>query len=341
MDDLGTRKEKILHSIIDDYVETAHPVGSRMISRRYMVGISPATIRNEMADLEEGGYLAQPHTSAGRIPSDKGYRYYVDNMLEVPELSHENIHLIKERFKKLGNDIEEVLHQSLKLLANLTDCAAVALSPSMQRVAVKIIQMILLNIKQVLIVLVTNTGKIDNMLLPHPEVDISQDDLNKTSNLLTNKLQGSTFDSISEQMIREIIKEIPGYKILIKDTISLIKQSLKISSEDKLWATGLPNIAKQPEFHDIEKMKLVLEILEQEKMLSKMLRDESNEYIHIGAENSMPQMKDCSMVSAVYEIDNQPAGSFSVIGPTRMNYGKVLGIIRSIAKNLSARLSRW
>ena len=237
MQNLTDRQEKILHLVVDDYVETAQPVGSRIITKRHSLGVSPATIRNEMAELEEEGYLQQPHTSAGRIPSDKGYRYYVDNLMEVEITTTKALQEIRRQYQKLNRDIENILHETVKLLAHITSYASVALTP-----------------------------------------------------------------------------------------------------DNKLWASGLPNIVNHPEFRDIDKIKAILEILEQEKILSGILRDEQAEDIHIGNENNMPQMKECSMVTAVYEIGGIPVGSFGVIGPTRMCYGRVLGAVRSVASSLKAKL---
>ncbi|MDK2835776.1 MAG: heat-inducible transcriptional repressor, partial [Thermosediminibacterales bacterium] len=286
---LDERKQKILKAIIDDFIITAEPVGSRTIARKYNIGISPATIRNEMSDLEEMGYLEQPHTSAGRIPSDKGYRFYVDFLMKLRKLTPEEIKNIKDvsLYKKI-NGIEELLEQTTKVLSQITRYTSVALGPQLKKTTLKHLQLVPVEDKRVLMVIVTNSGLVEHKLLSLPK-NVTESDLERVSNIINDKLSGLAIGDINDDVISNVKKEIIGFSSDVFDmAIEFLLKNLQIYTDSKLFLYGTTNIFNLPEFRDIEKARNFLSILEDKELLCEVL---SNSFmskdivITIGSEN--------------------------------------------------------
>ncbi|CCJ34387.1 heat-inducible transcriptional repressor HrcA [Caloramator australicus] len=333
--DLGERKRYILKAIVDDYIETAEPVGSRTIAKKYEMGISSATIRNEMADLEELGYLEQPHTSAGRVPSDKGYRYYVDKLINIKDPTPEEAFEIKNilQFATIC-EIDNIIKRTTKLLSEVTRYTAAVLSPSVKKSAVKSIQLVQVNDYDILAIVVTDTAVIKHVLIKLPR-RIDYDTLLKINNMLNEKLRNLTVEQIDLSVINQILMELRGYYEILNAIIPVLYDSLK-SVDCDIYLEGTTNIFKYPEYNDINKAKNFLSLLERKETLIDIFSDDGeNLKVSIGKENNNDEARDCSIIRASYMVGNKVVGTIGVIGPTRMDYSKVIGILKFIADNLN------
>lgn len=332
MDD---RKRQILLAIIQDYVATAEPVGSRTIARKYKLGVSPATIRNEMADLEEMGFIEQPHTSAGRIPSDQGYRYYVDYLMQRQVLSRDEEKIIRVGYESKVKEIGEVIQLTGQMLSQLTHYTAIVSSPQLGQSVVKHIQLVLMAPTQVLVIVVQDTGAVHHQMIQVSE-NITQGDLEQISIVLNAKLQGRNMDNIRLTLIKEIYFELSKHKQILDLALDIMNS--KLTGEEKIYLGGVFNILNQPEFHNVDKIKTILSLLEQEALLRDILNSDAlteGITVRIGEENSREEIKNCSMITATYKISDKVLGTVGVIGPTRMEYAKVVSIMEYMTKNLS------
>lgn len=337
MDD---RKRMVLSAIVNDYIATAEPVGSRTIVKKYKLGVSPATVRNEMADLEELGYIQQPHTSAGRIPSERGYRYYVDYLMRRQGLTGEEEALIRREYDSKVRDIGQVIQRTGQLLSQLTKCAAMVLKPQTGSSAFKHIHMVPVFPLHAIVIVVMDTGTVHNRMIDLPE-SITPADLETVSHVLNAKLQGLTIEKIKLNLIKEIYFELVGYRHFLDLAIELIQDSLSLKGEDKVYLGGIFNILNQPEFHNVERVKTLLSLLDQEEQLCDLLAvDEDNGMVNvrIGGEINHKNIRECSIVTATYRVGNRVFGSIGVLGPTRMEYAKVIGIVDFMRKGLSQAL---
>lgn len=333
--DLGERKRHILKAIIDDYIETAEPVGSRTIAKKYEMGISSATIRNEMADLEELGFLEQPHTSAGRIPSDLGYRYYVDKLINIQNPTKEEESEIRKILQLVTLcEIDNIIKRTTKLLSEVTSYTAAVLSPSVRRSSLKSIQLAQINETDVLAIIITDTAVIKHVVIKLPR-KIDYETLIKINNMLNDKLRGLSVEQIDLSVISQILLELKGYHEILNAIIPVLYESLK-SVDCDVYLEGTTNIFKYPEYNDINKAKNFLSLLEKKDALIDIFSDDSdNLKVSIGRENDNDDVKDCSIVRASYMVGNKVVGTIGVIGPTRMDYSKVIGILKYIADNLN------
>jgi heat-inducible transcriptional repressor len=310
---MNERKQKVLLAIIQDYIETAEPVGSRTIAKKFNLGVSPATIRNEMADLEELGYIEQPHTSAGRVPSEQGYRYYVDYLMKDYYLTDDEEKLIRSEFARKVQDIGQIIQKTGQLLSQITHYTAMVVTPNMR---VRLIDV--------------------------PE-NVTFEDLEMISGILNAKLRGQTNESLRLTILKEIYLELAKHKQVLDLAMELFEESMAMKSEDKIYLGGVFNILNQPEFHNVEKVKTLLGILEQEELLyGLMVNDEQSDSVtvRIGREIRNKDIKECSMVTAAYSLDGQKVGTIGVLGPTRMEYAKVISVVDFMTKNLSHTLER-
>lgn len=336
------RKKQILVAIIHDYIDTAEPVGSRTIARKYNLGVSPATIRNEMADLEESGYLKQPYTSAGRIPSERGYRYYVDYLMKTEDLSEQEINMIKKEYKTKVREMAEVIQVTGRLLSRLTNYTAMILAPQLGVGAFKHIQLVLLRPAQAMLVVVMGNGAVQHWLVNIPE-HITQEDLEKISQVMNAKFQGLTMKKIRQSLLHEVYSELAKYRRVLDMALELINENLKREKEDRVYLGGVFNILNQPEFHNIEKLKTLLSLLEQEDLLRNLLTcDEQVEgvTVRIGKEMNYDEINECSMVTAIYKIGGKQIGSIGILGPTRMKYERVVSVVEYTTRYLSRVLEK-
>lgn len=333
--ELDERKRIILNAIINDYIQNAEPVGSRTLVKKYKMGLSSATIRNEMADLEDMGYLEQPHTSAGRIPSDKGYRLYVDKLMQVNSPSREEVMTIKS-FMQIAtiNEIEKIMKRTTKLLSQITKYTSAMLTPQLSKSTVKSIQLIEVTQNDVLAVIVTDTGIIKNVLVKLPKT-INNSSLIKINNMLNEKLKGLTCKEIDLSVITSIQNEMGGYYEILNAIIPVLHESLN-SMDTDVYLEGTTNILNYPEYNDIDKARNLLTLMDQRNVLGDIFSEgEGKLSITIGSENELDEMKDCSIVKASYSIGDNSIGKIGIIGPRRMNYSRVIGIINCLVDILN------
>ena len=339
---MDTRKQQVLLAIITDFISTAEPVGSRTIARKFDLGVSPATIRNEMSDLEEMGYIEQPHTSAGRIPSQMGYRYYVDFLMKKKNLTSQEEEKIRRGYEKKVREIGQVISRTGVLLSQMTKFAAVIVTPKIDTSSFKRIQLLLMNPGQAMAIVVMNTGALQSSIFDVPE-GVGQVDLDTISEVLNAKLSGLTMDKIKMTLIREIYFELSRHKNILDLAVHLIENSLTADREDKVYLGGILNVLNQPEFHNIEKVKTLLSLLEQEDLLRSLMGGSDpgeGVAVRIGGEMRKEEVKDCSMVVANYHLDGRAVGSIGVLGPTRMDYAWVVSVVEFMTRNLSETMEK-
>lgn len=328
--ELNERKLNILKAIVKDYIDTAEAVGSRSISKRYDLGISAATIRNEMADLEELGYLIQPHTSSGRVPSEKGYKLYVNSLMGNTELSDEEKIIIEKCIKQNVSNIKDLIHETSKLLSQLTNYTTVAVTKGLVNQSnIKHIQLVSMNNNEILLIVVTDKGDIKNAYISNDSY-LEQSKLNLISDNLTKRLAGKSITEIDNNLIAFIKYEISEYSILIDNLINAL--SFNIVEDDlSVSLNGATNILNYPEFNDVIKARSFLNMLEKKEAITTMVKSKGiqkdNINITIGSDNDCEIAKECSIVTATYNIDKDLVGKISFIGPTRMDYARIYAIV--------------
>lgn len=335
--DLDERKLKILQAVIRNYLETGEPVGSRTISKYTDLNLSSATIRNEMSDLEEMGYILQPHTSAGRIPSDKGYRLYVDTMMEERAREvDEKLELVLEKADKL----DKVLKQAAKLLASNTQYAAMVSSPSIQHKRVKFVQLSKVDDEQILVVVVVEGNIIKNRIIPVNEPLIEENML-KLNILLNSTIGGMDMEGISLGMITNLKAQAGDYADLVASVMDLVADSIKNDEDPEIYTSGANNIFRYPELADQRRASEIINLFEEKQSLSDIVKDtlENSEVgrdiqIYIGSEAPVRTMPDCSVVTATYQLDDGLQGTIGIIGPKRMDYDRVVGTVRHLMDQL-------
>ncbi|MGN0376820.1 MAG: heat-inducible transcriptional repressor HrcA [Suilimivivens sp.] len=333
---LDERKIKIMQAIIRNYLETGEPVGSRTISKYTDLNLSSATIRNEMADLEEMGYILQPHTSAGRIPSDKGYRLYVDTMMEEKDKELEEL---KEMMLEKEDKMDNLLKQVAKLLAVNTNYASMISAPAVRKNKLKFIQLSRVDVNQLLAVIVMEGNVIKNNILPVSE-ELSDENILKLNILLNTHLNGLAIEEINLAMISTMKQQAGIHSDIISDVIDAIAEGIKADEDLEIYTSGANNIFKYPELSDQQRASEIINTFEEKQMLTELvqdtLSDENNTgiQVYIGNETPIQSMKDCSVVTATYELGEGMRGTIGIIGPKRMDYDKVVGTLKTITHQL-------
>ncbi len=338
---MDERKQKVLQAIILDYIATAEPVGSRTISRKYNLGVSPATVRNEMADLEELGLIEQPHTSAGRIPSQSGYRYYVDCLMEKEPLDKDIKDMISKAMMVRMRETEALIQISGKLLSQLTSYTALILAPSLGRNALRHLQILPIDDNKAVVVIVLDNGHVEHKVIDVPS-GINNEDFTAISRVLNEQLYGLPVEQWRPTILQTIYHELLYQKKLLNSVIELVENAITIEGENKVYLGGTLNILNQPEFKDIEKVKSLLELLEQESAIKEVLHPapEAGITVKIGSENIHQSMKNCSLITATYQVNGRVIGTLGVLGPTRMEYSKAVSILEYITEALSKAITR-
>lgn len=344
-EELDERKLKILKAIIQNYLETGEPVGSRTISKYTDLNLSSATIRNEMADLEELGYILQPHTSAGRIPSDKGYRLYVDNMMKERELQlnkkEQEVDEMKEFLINRMDRLEGMLQNMAKSLAVNTNYAAMITSPQYTRNKIKFIQLSSVEPKKLLCVVVTQSKLIKNKILEIEE-EISSEDLLKLNVMLNTSLAGLALEEINLAMISQMTGQAGSLNLILRDIIDAVAEAFDSEENLEIYTSGATNIFKYPELSGRENASKLINTLEEKKMLAGLLTDSMSEdkdggiQVYIGDETPVQSMKDCSVVTATYELADGVKGTIGIIGPKRMDYEKVVETLNHVKQQLGS-----
>jgi heat-inducible transcriptional repressor len=335
--ELNDRKIKILQAIILNYLETAEPVGSRTISKNYDLGVSPATIRNEMSDLEELGFILQPHTSAGRIPSDKGYRLYVDKLMNhhIEEIKSG---LYIEQLLNRVDRIESLLKNIAKMLATETNYATIVSSPQINKAKIKNIQLIAIEEKKLLAVIVTDGNIIKNYMISLID-PVQQTMLNRLAFVLNEQLYGLTLEQINLPLIKQLKSFAGNNEDIINKVLDAIFDTIKSVDDTEIYTSGATNILKFPEFNDISKATNLIHRLEEKQVLQDMVNNVLDEKdrdikVTIGDENIIEEMKDCSLITTSYKLGGENIGFIGIIGPKRMDYENTIASLSSLMSKM-------
>ncbi len=329
---LDERKQKILDAIIRNYQETGEPVGSRTISKYTDLKLSSATIRNEMSDLEEMGLIVQPHTSAGRIPTDTGYRLYVDRLMKN---QLQEVDQTKDFLLKRVDRLEKMLKQLAQLLAVNTNYATMISGPRYGGVKLKFIQLSRVEPTKLLAVVVAESNVIKNTLMDL-EAEISDEGLLALNLLLNNNLSGLTLDEINLAVITRIKEQSKGHADIVEKVLAAVAEAIRGEDELPIYTSGATNIFKYPELAGGDKASQILQAFEEKKQLTNLLTDHLNSednqgiQVYIGEETSVQSMKDCSVVTATYELSDGVKGSIGIVGPKRMDYEKVVSTLQTL-----------
>ena len=336
---LDDRKYLILQAIIDDYIMTAMPVGSRTISRKSGVGFSPATIRNEMSDLEELGYLDQPHTSAGRVPSDKAYRLYVDRLLKVGKLSKDESERMHETIQARSAQVDDVIRSAVQVLADATQYTSVIVAPKLGSLRIKHIQLVPVAEGTALMIIVTNLGIVKDAVINVPD-GLDADDLYSISRMLTRRLADKPLEAV-RQTFSELLRDADNNRRLMGETLRVIEKKLEQEDSTEVFIGGSSKLLNYPEYSDVQKARNFLAVLESKDKIRKLVGREGGMEvtIRIGAENNVPEMNDCSIVTARYRVGDQASGTLGIIGPTRMKYSRVIPVLEFMSRAMSEILS--
>ena len=337
-ENLSKREKEILQNLISYYITTADPVGSRVIANKFKMGISSATIRNTLQDLEELGLVQQPHTSAGRIPTDLGYRVYVDYLLKPEELNENEKQYIKDSILKEGRGINELLGQTCRVLSDITNQLGVTIAPRFDAGILKAINLIPITGERLMVVVVVRSGLARNVII-EIEATISDAALREVEIILNERLAGLSLGHIKETISKRLA-DLSGHGKLIK---------LIIDSRDKIWTeersedvhlAGADHLVQQPEFSDLRKVSELIKMIEDGKGLSDFLTQAIEEglIITIGKENKLKEVMNCSLVSSTYRV-GEVSGTIGIIGPTRMEYDKLVSVVTYTAKMISEVLS--
>lgn len=334
--ELDERKLKILKAIISNYLETGEPVGSRTISKYTDLNLSSATIRNEMADLEELGLIMQPHTSAGRIPTDAGYRLYVDRMMTEKDTEMEEM---KTQLLERVDKMESLLKQVAKVLAYNTNYATLVTAPQYQNSKLKFIQLSQVDEKQLLAVIVVDGNVIKNKLMQVERL-LGNDELLKLNVLLNTFLQGASLQDINLEMIQTIKSQAGEFADVMENIFQGIAEAIHEADEVEIYTSGTTNMLKYPELGNIEQTTKLLEALEDRQGLDELIDETINSdssngiQVYIGEEAPVSNMKDCSIVTATYELAEGAKGTIGIIGPKRMDYQKVVSTLKNLTGEL-------
>ena len=339
---LDERKYLILQAIIDDYIMTAMPVGSRTISRKSGVGFSPATIRNEMSDLEELGYLAQPHTSAGRVPSNKAYRLYVDHLMKTVKLTNDERERMHDHLIAKSKQVEGVIRSAANVLSDATKYTSVIVAPKLGTLRIRHVQLVPVAERTALLIIVTSAGIVKDAVIRIPE-GMDADDLYSISRMLTQRLADKPLEGV-RQAFSELLRNAEQNRKLLGETLQVIEKRLEAGGDaSDVIVGGSANLLEYPEYSDVNKARSFLSVLESKDTLRKLLgRDGGMEIsIRIGPENQLPELNDCSIVTASYRVGDHSTGTLGIIGPTRMNYNRVISVLEFMGRALSDVLSEY
>jgi heat-inducible transcriptional repressor len=341
--ELNERKQKILQAIIQDYITSAEPVGSRTIARKYGLGVSAATIRNEMFDLEEMGYLRQPHTSAGRVPSIKGYRFYVDCLVKPRKITDEEKKVVQSWFQDKVNDVDQLFQSTAKILAKITHNVTLVMASQQLNSKLKYIRFLPLDHYRAIMIVVTDSGQIENCTYTKPE-GIDLDELNVIAQKLTHYLAGFPMNQITlntlEKFHESIVDDVELYRMAFHSMHKAFRQ------EQQLYKGGTMELLNKPEFKDMDKAKSLFSLLEEQDVVTNLLYDGENDQnqavtVRIGEEAKLSPINDCSIIEATFKANDVVIGKIAVLGPTRMEYGKIIGLLDFMKQHVTNILEHY
>lgn len=338
---LNERKKKILQIIIEDYISSAEPVGSRTIARKYDLGLSPATIRNEMSDLELLGYLEQPHTSAGRIPSAQAYRFYVDALIEPGTLTDNDMALIDGWYNERRRNIDDIFRSTAKILSRMTQNVSMVLTNQQTIANFCYLKFLPLDSQHAILCIVADDGSIDTNVVDIP-LGMSSEEMDYLAGKMSKLLEDRNLSDISVEILQNVHTDVVEDKLIFSSLLQAVRKMTGRRQEQKVFLGGTKQLLNQPEFRDVERVRNLLGILEEEKVLKDLLQggEDSGLKVTIGSENKFTGIQDCSMVQATYRLNGQIVGTMAVLGPTRMEYGKVISVMDYLHKYLKTILDK-
>lgn len=339
VDTLTERSRQILEAIIEDYIRTAEPVGSRSVTRRHGLTLSPATVRNVMSDLEELGFLASPHTSAGRVPTDKAFRLYVDSLLQVRAIDEEQRDEIRRHYRGQGRDVADILKETSRILSSISHYIGIVVAPRFTANIFRQIEFVKLCGRRILTILVSESGVVQNRIV-ESDGEIPSEDLVRMSNYLNDLLKGLSISEVKTRIFHEMENDKVRYDELMSRALKLSEQTLD-EPDAEVFIEGQVNILEQPEFADVAKMKEIFRAFEEKGQLITLLdrcMDAERVNIFIGSENFLNRMNHLSVITAPYASGRNTLGVLGVIGPTRMGYDRVIPIVDYTARMLSELL---
>lgn len=338
---LNERKKKILQIIIEDYISSAEPVGSRTIARKYDLGLSPATIRNEMSDLELLGYLEQPHTSAGRIPSAQAYRFYVDALIEPGTLTDNDMALIDGWYNERRRNIDDIFQSTAKILSRMTQNVSMVLTNQQTIANFCYLKFLPLDSQHAILCIVADDGSIDTNVVDIP-LGMSSEEMDYLAGKMSKLLEDRNLSDISVEILQNVHTDVVEDKLIFSSLLQAVRKMTGRRQEQKVFLGGTKQLLNQPEFRDVERVRNLLGILEEEKVLKDLLQggEDSGLKVTVGSENKFTGIQDCSMVQATYRLNGQIVGTMAVLGPTRMEYGKVISVMDYLHKYLKTILDK-
>lgn len=341
-DELDARKMLILKAIIDDYITSVEPVGSRTIAKKYDMGLSSATIRNEMADLEEMGYLTQPHTSSGRIPSEKGYRLYVDKLMNLDEPylkpTDEDLNTIKVYMENRIQELNQMLKAASEVVSRITHYTTIGIAENIKKHAVKTLQLISIDEKKLLVVVVLDNDIIKNYMVKLTE-KLNHEEISRISIICSNVLTGNRAEDITLDKVNDIVELSGIEREKILPILDGILDCIKQCDTAEIYTEGTANLLEHPEFNDVSKAKSLIELFNNEEEMARLLNNCENAgakgiVVKIGTENELSEVSNCSVITATYSFNGINLGTIGVIGPTRMDYNKVISALEYIRKKM-------
>ncbi|TGA99570.1 heat-inducible transcriptional repressor HrcA [Sporolactobacillus shoreae] len=336
---LTERQLFLLQLLVNDYIVSAEPVGSRSISKRDDVHYSPATIRNELADLEEMGYLEKTHLSSGRVPSEKGYRFYVDHLLSPAMLSDLEMKNIRDAYRRKFSETEELIHVTAELLSEFTNYTAIMLGPELLEMKLKHIQFVRLSGNKGVMIIVTDSGHVENRVVTFPS-EIKAEDIEKIVNILNEKLNMVPLYQLQKRLNEEFRDVLRRNVSNYEHAMTLLRDSLEINDPEQIFYSGKSKILSQPEFQDIDKVISLLNVFEGKDLIRELMNmPPGGMHIRIGKENKLNGIEDCSLITTTYSVGSELLGTVAVIGPKRMAYPRVITLIDVLSNLLTKSLS--
>ncbi|MEB2291024.1 heat-inducible transcriptional repressor HrcA [Priestia megaterium] len=336
---LTDRQLLILQVIIDDFIRSAQPVGSRTLSKKEEFNFSSATIRNEMSDLEELGFIEKTHTSSGRVPSEKGYRYYVDHLVSPQHLKASDVSTVRSVFAERIVELEQLVQKSAQILSDLTSLTSIVLGPKAVSHKLKQLQILPLTAQSAVAIIVTDTGHVESRTITLPS-SIQPSDIEKMVNILNEKLIGVRITDLHDKMYKEVAMLLKSHIQGYEQTMDILNDALKLNMNGKLVVGGKTNMFAQPEFHDLNKIRGLFNIIEHEQQFYKLLSpNEAGIHVKIGHENKLNEMVGCSLITASYSFGHEQLGTIAILGPTRMEYARVISLLTLLSSDMSQVLT--
>ncbi|PTM59504.1 heat-inducible transcriptional repressor HrcA [Desmospora activa] len=337
---LSPRQHLILRALIEEYIQQAEPVGSRTLSKRDDIDFSAATIRNELADLEDMGFLEQPYTSAGRVPSHFGYRFYVDRLMQPGRINRTDLLSVRRLFASKMDALEQTIEQTASILSRMTNYTSIILGPELYDNKLKHLQVVPVNERMAVAIIVTDTGHVDQRRIVVPD-GVSLSSIEQMVNLLNAKLSDIPLHRLKQTVHRELSAELQRHVEQYESLLAVIDQMLVSDLEGQLFTSGATNMLVQPEFQDVEKVKALMDLLQENETLTKLVSaSPGGLQVRIGEENDIEAMNNCSIVTVSFSVGGRSLGRIGVLGPTRMDYSKVVSLLQLLAKDFSDHLRR-